>query len=136
MLEHGFPFVFLYTYDVHDNHVGGSAPCNVISANATCAYGPGEAGYVAALHAYDTAFGMFFSRLAADGITASNTLFIISPDEQDHFGGTQNPTPTGCDGVTTPCTYNHTPTSPSARNVATVGAAHVNVSPCLGTDRH
>ncbi len=135
MLEHGIPIVFSYISDAHDNHVGGSAPCNVINATATCAYGPGEAGYVAALHAYDTAFGMFFSRLAADGITASNTLFIISPDEQDHFGGTQNPTPTGCDGVTTPCTYNHTPTSSSTRNVATVGEVNVNLSRLLATEK-
>ncbi|HKT39056.1 MAG TPA: hypothetical protein VJR48_11845, partial [Ktedonobacterales bacterium] len=69
------------------------------------AYGPGEAGYVQQLHDYDTAFAKFFDRLAADGINKSNTLFVFTVDEGDHFVGDQ-PTPTGCDGVITPCTYN------------------------------
>jgi hypothetical protein len=48
------------------------------------------------------AFGKFFARLAADGINQSNTLFVITADENDHFAGVQVG---GCDGVTTPCTY-------------------------------
>jgi hypothetical protein len=56
------------------------------------------------LGAFDKAFGEFFARLAEDGITTENTLFIITADENDHFvGGT--PSPANCDGVTTPCTY-------------------------------
>ncbi|MGE5225093.1 MAG: hypothetical protein ACM3PY_21870, partial [Omnitrophica WOR_2 bacterium] len=47
----------------------------------------------------------FFDRLAADGITKKNTLFVFTVDEGDHFVG-DTPTPAGCDGVTTPCTYN------------------------------
>ena len=39
------------------------------------------AGYVAALKAYDDAFAKFFTRLAADGITAKNTLFVFTADE-------------------------------------------------------
>src|SRR5207302_7865443 len=54
---------------------------------------------------YDTAFGQFFSRLAADGINKSNTLFVFTVDEGDHFAG-DPPSNPGCDGVTTPCTYN------------------------------
>jgi hypothetical protein len=46
----------------------------------------------------------FFDRLAADGINKSNTLFIFTVDEGDHFVG-DSPTPANCDGVTTPCTY-------------------------------
>ncbi len=53
---------------------------------------------------YDVAFQKFFDRLAADGITRKNTLFIFTVDEGDHFVGDQ-PTPAGCDGVTTPCNY-------------------------------
>jgi len=131
MLESGIPIVFSYISDAHDNHVGGSAPCNVISATATCAYGPGEAGYVAALHAYDVAFGEFFARLAADGIDTSNTLFVVSSEEQDHFAGTQNPTPAGCDGVTVPCTYVHTTTPVNSANV---GEVNVNLSRLLRTE--
>ncbi|MDB5077872.1 MAG: hypothetical protein JWO42_4051, partial [Chloroflexi bacterium] len=92
MQEHGVPVTYAYISDAHDNHAKGSA------------YGPGEAGYVAALKAYDDAFGKFFTRLANDGINQSNTLFMFTSDEGDHFvGGT--PSPAGCDGVTVPCTY-------------------------------
>ena len=54
--------------------------------------------------AYNKAFGEFFARLAKDGITKDNTLFIITADENDHFVGGP-PSPANCDGVTTPCTY-------------------------------
>ncbi len=70
------------------------------------AFGPGESLYTAQLQAYDAAFGLFFARLAADGIDSSNTLFVISADEQDHFVGGPA-APAGCDGVTTPCTYTY-----------------------------
>ncbi len=92
MLEAGVQVVYVYIADAHDNR---SAPGT---------FGPGEAGYVAQLKQYDTAFGQFFARLAADGITKDNTLFVVVPDENDHFvGGT--PTPANCDGVNVPCTY-------------------------------
>ena len=57
------------------------------------------------LQAYDQAFQKFFDRLAADGITKRNTLFVFTVDEGDHFAG-DAPTPSDCDGVSTPCTYN------------------------------
>ena len=91
MQESGVPVTFAYISDVHDNHAGGGA------------YGPGEAGYVAALKSYDDAFGKFFDRLAADGINKSNTLFVFTADENDHFAGQQAQ---NCDGVTVPCVYN------------------------------
>jgi hypothetical protein len=96
MQEAGIPITYAYISDAHDGH--GTA------GNTHFAYGPGEAGYVQQLHDYDQAFGQFFQRLAADGINASNTLFVITVDEGDHFVG-DAPTPAGCDGVTTPCTY-------------------------------
>src|SRR5262249_39250849 len=49
------------------------------------AFGPGEAEYVSQLQAYDAAFGKFFARLAADGITKDNTLFLIVPDGERPF---------------------------------------------------
>jgi hypothetical protein len=97
MQEAGIPVTYAYISDAHDGH--GTA------GNIHFAYGPGEAGYVQQLHDYDTAFQQFFDRLAADGINKSNTLFLFTVDEGDHFVGDQ-PTPAGCDGVTTPCTYN------------------------------
>jgi hypothetical protein len=96
MQEHGVPVTFGYISDAHDNH--GNA------GNIHIAYGPGEAGYVAQLKAYDNAFATFFERLAEDGITKDNTLFVFTNEEGDRFVGSQ-PTPAGCDGVTTPCSY-------------------------------
>jgi hypothetical protein len=92
MQEHGVPVTYAYISDAHDKHPSGPA------------YGPGQAGYVAALAAYDDAFNTFFTRLANDGINQSNTLFVFTADEGDHFVGGA-PSPAGCDGVTTPCTY-------------------------------
>ena len=93
MLEAGVPVVYAYIADAHDNHFTFSG-----------SFGPGEAGYVAQLAAYNAAFGKFFARLAQDGITPDNTLFIITADENDHFAGRPG-APEGCDGVHTPCTY-------------------------------
>ncbi len=95
MQEHGVPVTFAYISDAHDFHGN--------SGNAHTAYGPGEAGYVQQLHDYDTAFGQFFSRLANDGITKANTLFVFTVEEGDHFAGTAPDA--ACDGVNTPCTY-------------------------------
>jgi hypothetical protein len=92
MQEHGIPVTFAYISDAHDDHVNGVA------------FGPGQSGYVAQLQAYDKAWGEFFTRLAADGITKDNTLFVVTADENDHFAGGA-PTPANCDGVTVTCTY-------------------------------
>jgi len=92
MLEAGVPIVYFYMADVHDSATGSGA------------FGPGEAGYVAQAKSYDQAWGKFFARLKADGITADNTLFVITSDENDHFVGGP-PSPANCDGVTIPCTY-------------------------------
>ncbi|HEY2228907.1 MAG TPA: hypothetical protein VGI22_14435 [Xanthobacteraceae bacterium] len=94
MLEAGVPVVYGYIEDAHDNHNFPSDPDG--------AFGPGEAGYVAQLKLFDQAFGTFFTRLANEGISKDNTLFVITADENDHFAGRQL---TGCDGVTTPCVY-------------------------------
>src|SRR2546421_4605591 len=86
MQEAGVPVTFAYISDAHDNHT------------AFRASGPGETDYVAQLHSYDQAFGAFFARLAADGINKSNTLFVFTSDENDHFAG----------GTSTNGTWSHT----------------------------
>jgi hypothetical protein len=101
MLEAGVSVVYLYIEDAHDNHHYPNAP---LPSDPDGAYGPGEANYVAQLQAYDAAFGKFFARLATDGITKDNTLFVVTSDENDHFAGAA-PTPAGCDGIHVPCTY-------------------------------
>jgi hypothetical protein len=103
MLEAGIPVVYFYIEDAHDNHNYPNAP---IANYPDGTFGPGEANYVAQLQAYDAAFKKFFERLADDGITKDNTLFVITADENDHFAGSiASATPAGCDGVHTPCTY-------------------------------
>jgi hypothetical protein len=101
MLEAGVQVVYLYIEDAHDNQHYPGAP-----SNPDGTFGPGEAGYVFQLQAYDAAFSKFFARLAHDGITKDNTLFVITSDENDHFAGdVTRATPAGCDGVHVACTY-------------------------------
>ena len=88
MQEHGVPITYAYISDAHDNHG--------VSGNQHVAFGPGSAGYVAQLKSYDDAFAAFFQRLANDGITKQNTLFVFTVDEGDHFVGVQQ---TNCDGI-------------------------------------
>jgi hypothetical protein len=96
MQESGIPVTFGYISDAHDEHG--------VAGEIHISDGPGQAPYVAQLKAYDDAFAKFFDRLAADGINKSNTLFVFTADEGDHFVGSQ-PTPLSCDGVNTPCSY-------------------------------
>ena len=110
MQEHGVPVTYAYISDAHDMHPIGPA------------FGPGQAGYVAALKAYDNAFATFFTRLANDGINQSNTLFVFTSDEGDHFAGGP-PSPAGCDGVTTPCTYSK------------IGEVNANLAGLLATEQ-
>lgn len=109
MQEAGIPVTYAYMADAHEDHVAGLP------------YGPGEAGYVAQLQAYDQAFATFFTRLANDGITPSNTLFVITADEGDHFSGGP-PSPANCDGIHTPCTY------------AQIGEIDVNMTALLASE--
>jgi hypothetical protein len=92
MQEHGIPVTYAFIASLHDDHGSGQS------------YGPGQAGYVAALKATDAAFVTFFARLQADGIDQTNTLFVLSADEGAHFAGSPS-SPVGCDGVATPCAY-------------------------------
>ncbi len=111
MQEAGVPVTYAYISDAHDNH------------STVTAYGPGEAGYVAALKSYDTAFGQFFTRLSKDGINKSNTLFVVTSDENDHFVGGK-PSPANCDGVTVPCTYSQ------------IGEVNANIKGLLATQQN
>jgi hypothetical protein len=102
MLESGLPVVHLYIADIHGNeHIPGVTACN----GQPPALGPGTACYIAQAQYYNQAFGTFFQRLATDGITAKNTLFVLSSDEGDHVAGANvgraiQPTPANCDGAT------------------------------------
>jgi hypothetical protein len=88
---------YAYISDAHDNHVTATA------------MGPGETAYQAQLKAYDQAFQTFFADLAQHGIDKSNTLFVVTVDEGDHFAGaTVTPDSTGT------ATYTHAPCTVTA----------------------
>ena len=102
MQEAGLPVTNGYIADIHGNeHIPGLTACN----SAPAALGSGDPCYVAQAQYYNQAFATFFKRLAADGITAKNSLFIVTPDEGDHEAGANvgraiQPTPANCNGAT------------------------------------
>jgi hypothetical protein len=114
MLEHGVQVVNMYISDIHGNLFLPNSP-QVPTMGTDCdsqpdALGSGSQCYIDQAKYYNDAFGVFFQRLAADGITPHNTLFVLSSDEGDHEAGANvgravAPTPAGCDGVTVPCIY-------------------------------
>jgi hypothetical protein len=99
MQENGVPVTYGYISDAHDFHV----PNPTTDSFQSSARGPGETDFQAQLKQYDDAFFSFFQRLASDGITKANTLFVVTVDEGDHFaGGVGAPQPDGT------FAYNHT----------------------------
>jgi hypothetical protein len=112
MQEAGVPVTFAYISDAHDNHALARAS------------GPGEADYRQQLAAYDAAFAAFFQRLQSDGIDKSNTLFVVTVDEGDHFAGGAG-TPDGSGNLV----YNHTacPQAPAASTCPSNQIGEVNV---------
>jgi hypothetical protein len=111
MLGSGVQVVNMYVSDLHGNEsIQGLSSPGGPCYHAGSALGSGSACYLAQAAYYNQAFGTFFKRLAAEGITQQNTLFVLSSDEGDHEAGANvgrsiTPTPANCDGVTTPCTY-------------------------------
>jgi hypothetical protein len=111
MQEAGIPVTYGYISDIHERK-DGSVNCTTASATGFGnALGPGDACYVENAQRYDQAFKKFLDRLAKDGITPKNTLFVIGAEENDHFAGANvgradHPSdPANCDGVTVPCRY-------------------------------
>jgi len=94
MQTKGIPLTLAYVADLHDSQITGNG------------LGPGDPAYVAQIESYDAAFDKFFKRLNDAGINETNTLFIITADEGDHFVGTA-PTPANCDGVNIACQYDY-----------------------------
>ncbi len=121
MQEAGVPVTYTYLSDIHDDHY---------RLNHGNAFGPGEAGAEAQIAEYNAAFQAFFTRLAGDGITKANTLFLVTVDEGDHYagGGPLNPS---CDGATVACQYDTAEAGGAAFGTAgfrrNVGEADVNL---------
>ena len=82
MQETGVPVTYGYISDAHEKK-SGETGCS----NSGTAQGPGDSCYKQNLVAYNDAFAKFFQRLSDDGINATNTLFVFTADEGDHFAG-------------------------------------------------
>jgi hypothetical protein len=110
MQEAGVPVTYAYIADLHEVLPGDTGCASNSNTKNYSAVGPGDPCYTQNLKAYDRAFATFFKRLRADGITKRNTVFEVGAEENDQFAGANvgralQPSPAGCDGVQTPCTY-------------------------------
>jgi hypothetical protein len=126
MQETGVKITYAYISDAHERKPGQSG-----CSNTGTTQGPGDVCYKANLAAYNTAFATFFHRLADDGINPSNTLFIITADEGDHFAGANvgrkvTPSCSGTPGTLAySCTY----------GAATIGEQQVSIHGLLQNQR-
>lgn len=69
MQTNGVPVTFTYLHDVHEVNGKQQAPGN----------------YGTVLQQYDSALNTFFTKLNQAGINSSNTLFVFTTDEGDHY---------------------------------------------------
>ncbi len=119
MQEVGVPVTYSYISDVHEvagfdtvqcspgSYYDGSADDN--------ADGPGDPCYYQTTQYYNQAFLDFLQRLADDGITKANTLFVFGDDEDDHFSGAnvgRAETPS-CTGPSAPDTWDTSEKTPT-----------------------
>ncbi len=130
MLETGVPVVYGYISDAHEKKTaGGTAQtgCSNPSTSSSAAEGPADPCYKATLASYNAAFAKFFQRLADDGINPSNTVFLFSNEEGDHFAGANvgravQPNCTGTPGMLDyTCSYANQGTTPA------IGEQFVNI---------
>jgi hypothetical protein len=128
MQETGIPVTYGYISDLHGLHKNLNLSECQKSPNALP---PGDPCYLAQAKAFDASFNTFFQRLAADGITPDNSLFVFTADEGDHVAGAnvgraKQPVPANCDGVTVACTY----------PPGTFGELSTNVTGLLATQKN
>jgi len=137
MLERGVPVVNGYISDIHGNEdIPGLSACQ----GAPEALGSGSACFIAQAQYYNQAFGDFFKRLAADGITTRNTLFVLSSDEGDHQAGANvgraiQPTPANCNGATVSGTT-VTPATECSYPAGSFGELDANVTGLLSSQEN
>ncbi|WDL98538.1 alkaline phosphatase family protein [Alicyclobacillus sp. ALC3] len=69
MQTHGVPVTFTYLHDAHEVNGKQAAPGT----------------YQSTLQTYNTDLANFFGKLSGAGINPSNTLFVLTTDEGDHY---------------------------------------------------
>ncbi len=130
MQENGVPVTYGYISDAHDIHVPNTGSDSFVSNAA----GPGQFEYEQQLKAYDDAFAAFFTNLANHGINKSNSLFVITVDEGDHFaGGIGSPDPSHPGSLA----YTHANCATNAQGVLAcpsnqIGEVNANLQPLTG----
>jgi hypothetical protein len=130
MQENGVPVTYGYISDAHDIHVPSPGSDSFVSTAA----GPGQFEYQQQLKAYDDAFAAFFTNLANHGINKSNSLFVITVDEGDHFaGGIGSPDPNHPGSLA----YTHANCATNAQGVLAcpsnqIGEVQANLQPLTG----
>ena len=89
MQEAGIPVTYGYISDLHERKVGHERLHDARQRRPSAGGRSARATPATSTNAqhYDAAFATFFQRLAADGITPENTLFVISAEENDQFAG-------------------------------------------------
>jgi len=130
MLETGVPVVYGYISDAHERKGQGPTPqsgCTNPSGSSTAAQGPADPCYKATLASYNAAFAKFFQRLADDGITPANTVFMFSAEEGDHFAGANvgRSVQPNCTG--TPGTIDYTCSYATGAQGPAIGEQFVNI---------
>ena len=140
MLESGVQVTYGYIADVHGNEHINDPTVQAACSGAGSALGSGSPCYVAQAKYYDQAFNVFFHRLAADGITPANTLFVVSSDEGDHqaaanVGRAILPKPSNCDGATVSGTT-VTPDVACTYPAGSFGELDGNLTGMLATQKH
>jgi hypothetical protein len=130
MLETGVPVVYGYISDAHERKGQGPTPqsgCTNPSTSSTAAQGPADPCYKANLASYNAAFAKFFQRLADDGITPANTVFMFSAEEGDHFAGANvgRSVQPNCTG--TPETIDYTCSYATGAQGPAIGEQFVNI---------
>src|SRR5215471_9305857 len=130
MLETGVPVVYGYISDAHERKGQGPNPqsgCTNPSTSSTAAQGPADPCYKATLASYNSAFAKFFQRLADDGITPANTVFMFSAEEGDHFAGANvgRSVQPSCTG--TPETLDYTCSYATGAGGPAIGEQFVNI---------
>jgi hypothetical protein len=122
MQENGVPVTYGYISDAHDLHV----PTLTTDSYASSATGPGELAHQQQLKAYDDAFESFFDNLQQHGINKTNTLFVVTVDEGDHFAGGVGRPQQGQSWLV----YDHrTCTNMTACPANQIGEVNVNINP-------
>jgi len=140
MQESGVPVTYGYISDIHGNeHIPSLSASGDACYHAPAALGSGSPCYVAQAQYYNQAFATFFQRLAADGMTPRNTLFVFSADEGDHEAGANvgrsvQPTPATCDGATV-SGDTVTPDVPCTYPAGSFGELSANLSGLLATEK-